>query len=101
MNPVDAAIAALATVVDPEVGESLVDMGLVYAVEPQAAGLLVRLGVTSAACPMRELIEAQARAALAQALPGVAVRVESVLEPAWTPARMSAAARQRLGWDGA
>jgi metal-sulfur cluster biosynthetic enzyme len=34
------------------------------------------------------------------ALPGREVRVDVAEDVAWSPGRMSAAARQRLGWDG-
>lgn len=98
---VDAAWAALAEVVDPETGTGIVDLGLVHAVEEVPGGSLrVRLTMTSAACPMAEMIVDDAHDALAGALPaGTAVEVQLVWEPPWTPARMSPSARAALGWE--
>ncbi|MBI5720557.1 MAG: metal-sulfur cluster assembly factor [Burkholderiales bacterium] len=99
---------ALRTVVDPEVGMNIVDLGLVYGVEIGAAGagpgsitavVKVSMTMTSAACPMADLIVDQVHEALAAALPrACAVEVEMVWEPPWTPERMSGLAREQFGW---
>ncbi len=96
---VDAAWAALREVIDPETGTGIVDLGLVYGVEQAGGGLQVRLTMTSAACPMAEMIVDDAHDALIAALPAATpIDVQLVWEPPWTPERMSAAARADLGW---
>lgn len=93
-------VAALADVVDPEMSLDIVALGLVYAVAADDREVLVTMTMTSAACPVAELIVADIEERLAECLPGdVAVRVAIVWEPPWTPERMSARARSAMGWD--
>lgn len=90
---------ALREVVDPEIGLSIVDLGLVYGVGAGAGWCDVQLTMTSAACPLGDLIVADATAALAAVLPArTQIDVALVWDPPWTPERMSAGARQRMGW---
>ncbi|HSN31640.1 MAG TPA: metal-sulfur cluster assembly factor, partial [Ideonella sp.] len=80
---------ALRTVADPEVGESLVDLGLVYRVEARPGAVEVDITMTSPACPMAESIVEDAQAAIRRACPEAAeVKVEVVYDPPWTPERM-------------
>jgi metal-sulfur cluster biosynthetic enzyme len=92
---------ALRQVVDPEAGMNIVDLGLVYDVASGDDGVVVQMTMTSAACPMTEMIVDEAVAALEQALPrGTAVQVTLVWDPPWTPERMSEVARGHFGWQG-
>jgi metal-sulfur cluster biosynthetic enzyme len=91
--------AALRAVVDPEIGLSILDVGLVYAVELEGADCRVQMTMTSAACPLGDLIVAEVEDALAAVLPpGVAIDVALVWEPPWTPDRMSDGARRAMRW---
>jgi metal-sulfur cluster biosynthetic enzyme len=91
--------AALRQVVDPEIGMSILDVGLVYGVDLTAAHCLVQLTMTSAACPLGDMIVAEVEEALAAVLqPGVAIDVALVFDPPWTPDRMSDRARQMMRW---
>ncbi len=92
-------LAALATVLDPEVGIDIVNLGLVEDIVFTDSSITVSLIMTSAACPMHGHLATQAK----QALSGVAgpdreVDVAIVDTPTWTPERMSDEARQKLGW---
>ena len=92
---------ALRTVDDPEVGMNVVDLGLVYRIDIAPDLVRVEMTMTSAACPMGDMITGNARRAVSAALPeGVAVDVVLVWEPPWTPDRMSESARQTFGWPG-
>ena len=94
-----AIVDALREVVDPEIGISIVDIGLVYAVDVAPGRCDVQMTMTSAACPLGDLIVADVQAALAAVLPGgAAIEVALVWEPPWTPDRMSDGARHRMGW---
>lgn len=89
---------ALRVVIDPEIGLSVVELGLVYGVEVRGAAVAVRLTMTSAACPLGDLIVEDALAAIRERCPGAhPVDVQLVWEPPWTPDRMSAHARQMFG----
>lgn len=91
--------SALRQVVDPEVALSIVDMGLVYGVRVEGQQVQVRMTMTSAACPVGDVIGADVEAELGAVLPpGHEVEIEWVWEPAWTPERMSPRARSFMGW---
>lgn len=92
---------ALAQVLDPESGIGIVDMGFVRSLEPLPGGWRVRLTLTSAACPMTELIVDEITDALLALQPGAEVDVQLEWEPPWDPAQMSAKARAELGWPEA
>jgi metal-sulfur cluster biosynthetic enzyme len=92
--------AALRRVVDPEVALTIVDVGLVYGVSiDDGGGARVRLTMTSAACPVADVIVDDVAAELERVLPpGMPVDVDLVWEPPWTPAMMSERARRFMGW---
>ena len=90
---------ALRGVDDPEAGMNIVELGLVYAIEVQPGAVHVDLTMTTAACPMADMIVEQARAAIsAIAPPGTSVAVALVWDPPWTPDKMSGMAREFFGW---
>ena len=92
-------LAALHRVVDPEVAMTIVDVGLVYGVTVAADRLHVLLTMTSAACPVTDVIVDDVGAELDKVAPaGMAVDIELVWEPAWTAERMSARAKAFMGW---
>ena len=91
--------AALRRVVDPEVAMNIVDVGLVYGVRVQDGDVNVNLTMTSPACPVADVIVEDVESELDKALPpGLRIRVRVVWEPPWSPDRMSASARQFMGW---
>ncbi len=90
---------ALRTVVDPEVGENLVDLGLVYRVECTPEAVAVDITMTTPACPATGSIAEEAELAIRNACPEAReVTVAVVFDPPWTPERMSEEARRRFGW---
>lgn len=94
-----AVVKALRRVVDPEVALSIVDVGLVYGVRVTGAACHVRLTMTSAACPVTDVILEEAGVELERAVPALPrIEIELVWEPPWTPERMSPSARKFMGW---
>ena len=90
---------ALETVVDPEVAMNIVDVGLVYGVTVADGRVDVRVTMTSAACPVTDIIIGDVEDALDRALPpDLKIHVELVWEPPWTPERMSSKAQRFMGW---
>jgi metal-sulfur cluster biosynthetic enzyme len=90
---------ALRTVVDPEVGVNIVDLGLVYSVELTDAEVKIELTMTSPACPLGEVIIEEVKSALHAVLSdAVQVSIELVWSPPWEPSMMSDKARENLGW---
>lgn len=92
-------IDALRRVVDPEVAMNIVDVGLIYGVEISAGTLHAQVTMTSAACPVADLIIEEVEAELDRALPpDLLIQVNLVWEPPWTADRMSASAKRFMGW---
>jgi metal-sulfur cluster biosynthetic enzyme len=95
----DAAREALRQVDDPEAGMNIVDLGLVYSVEVGAASVKVEMTMTTAACPMAQMLTEQARSVLVGIVPeGTAVEVRLVWDPPWTPDKMTGIAKEHFGW---
>lgn len=77
----DVVLAALASVEDPELPLSVVDLGLVRRLDITRGAITVGMTWTSLACPCTEIIREDVEAAL-RAVEGVRqVRVDEVLEP--------------------
>ncbi len=96
---------AMRDVVDPELGINVVDLGLVYGVnvEEGDAGkvALIDMTLTSAACPLTDVIEDQSRTALVGAGLVNEIKINWVWNPPWGPGqdhrgRPRTAARARL-----
>ena len=78
----DDVIEAMKDVVDPELGINVVDLGLVYGVSVDDGNVAtVNMTLTSAACPLTDVIEDQTRAALS------AVVTDFAINRVWMPPR--------------
>lgn len=92
-------LTALHRVVDPEVAMTIVDVGLVYGVTVTAERMHVLLTMTSAACPVIDVIVDDVGAELDKVAPNdMSVDVEIVWEPPWTSDRLSDRAKAFMGW---
>lgn len=91
---------ALRDVVDPELGINVVDLGLVYDIRvEQDNTATVDMTLTSAACPLTDVIEDQARAALTTGPGGGLVndfRINWVWMPPWGPEKITEEGREQL-----
>ena len=88
-------LEALRDVVDPELGINVVDLGLVYGVDVDAERVAtIDMTLTSAACPLTDVIEDQAR----DALDGVVAdfRINWVWLPPWGPDKITEDGREQL-----
>lgn len=87
---------ALRDVPDPELGISLVDMGMIVDAHREGPRAIVRLTYTAMGCPGAEMIESDVRERLLRA-PGVeAVEIDVVWDPVWTTARLTGDGRDAL-----
>lgn len=95
--PIEEALrSALRAVLDPEIGLSIVDLGLVYGIEKSDGRVDVEMTLTSLGCPLTELIHQQVTLVLTR-LPGVEeVGVEFVFTPPWSTEMISDEARDEL-----
>jgi metal-sulfur cluster biosynthetic enzyme len=91
---------ALKDVVDPELGINVVDLGLIYGLNLEDDGsLTIDMTLTSAACPLTDVIEDQARAALTQGPGGGLcsdIRINWVWMPPWGPDKITDDGREQL-----
>lgn len=91
---------ALQSVIDPEIGENLIDLGLVYGIHIHDRIATVTFTMTSYACPMSEMVIDSIEEAVKKALSaGMELDLHLVWEPTWDPAMICEQAKQRLGWD--
>ncbi|MDE2229637.1 MAG: metal-sulfur cluster assembly factor [Alphaproteobacteria bacterium] len=88
---------ALKSVIDPELGYNIVDIGLVYEVDVKDGYARIVLTTTTPGCPATDYIR-QAVETCAAAVPGIgAVDVTMTWQPPWTPDRMSEEAKAHFG----
>ncbi len=80
----------LKSIVDPELGVNIVDLGLIYGVDIKDEGkVVVRMTLTSPACPLGAVIQGQVHQALVK-LPWVKEpEVQLVWSPRWDPRSMA------------
>ena len=95
-----AVISALKTVFDPEIPLNIYELGLIYNLDVDDAGLVdIRMTLTSPACPVAGSLVAQVEEKAKGAEGVTGAEVELVWDPPWTPARMSDAAKLQLNMD--
>ncbi len=89
--------AALKLVLDPELGISIVDLGLIYKVEVVGQRAMIEMTMTSPGCPLSVSIVDEVRLAVLKENPELSgVQVDVVWEPPWTPERLSDDAKKIL-----
>lgn len=92
----------LKQVIDPELFVNIVDLGLIYVVdilrnEDGTHNVAVEMTMTSPMCPAGPQLVADSRKAI-ESMNGVAaVDIKVVMDPPWTPEKMTEDARDQLG----
>ncbi|HEY7833612.1 MAG TPA: metal-sulfur cluster assembly factor [Ktedonobacterales bacterium] len=91
---------ALHTVLDPELGVNVVDLGLVYDVQVREDGYItVTMTLTTPGCPMHESLGHGVARALGK-VPGVTGGdLQLVWSPPWDPSMMTPEGKAALGWS--
>ncbi len=91
---------ALREVYDPELGLDVVSLGLVYDVRVEDDRVVIEMTLTTPGCPVSESLPQQALAAAGDALAGsgLAVDLQVVWEPPWTPDMLEPEAAAMLGF---
>ena len=98
----DAVREQLKKVIDPELFVNIIDLGLVYVVNIDAsddkpANVTIEMTMTSPACPAGPQLIGQSKQVVSQ-MDGVGeVEVKIVMDPPWTPDRMTEDAKDQLG----
>lgn len=92
--PDEEILEALRDVVDPELGINVVDLGLIYGVDLSDGVVTIDMTLTSAACPLTDVIEDQAHSALEGMVD--AVKINWVWMPPWGPDKITDEGREQL-----
>ena len=91
----DQVLEALKEVIDPEIGVNIVDLGLIYDLKQAEDGsLLIHMTLTSAGCPLTDVIEEQTGLALENVVD--AFRINWVWMPPWGPERITEDGREQM-----
>ncbi|WP_018656539.1 metal-sulfur cluster assembly factor [Actinomadura flavalba] len=93
-SPEEEILEALKDVVDPELGINVVDLGLVYGVNLADDTATLDMTLTSAACPLTDVIEDQAHSALTDLVKDV--KINWVWLPPWGPDKITDEGRDQL-----
>ena len=94
-------VDALRSVIDPELGHNIVDLGLVYASTVADGASRIVMTATTPGCPAIGFLK-DAAANCASRVPGVrSVDIVMTFDPPWTPSMMAASAKASLGFANA
>jgi len=94
----EAMTEALRTVIDPELGVSIVDLGLVYDSDVVDGVAQILITTTTPACPLGPYLTDGIRWALLKIDGVLDVAVEVTYDPLWSPDLMTDFAKAQLGW---
>jgi metal-sulfur cluster biosynthetic enzyme len=92
---IDDVTEAMKDVIDPELGINVIDLGLVYDMQVDPNNIVVLdMTLTSAACPLQDVIEDQTRSVLQDL--AADVKINWVWMPPWGPNRITDDGREQL-----
>ncbi|HLU23955.1 MAG TPA: metal-sulfur cluster assembly factor [Bacillaceae bacterium] len=98
MDMVEQIKEMLELVYDPELGISIVELGLVYDVQYHDGKTYIKMTLTTPGCPMHDTIVGGVRFILKDRLNLEDVDIDVVWEPQWSPAMISEQGKQILGF---
>ncbi len=93
------ALQGLYNVFDPEIGQNIVDLGLVYELyfDEENKSVQCTMTLTSQFCPMGEAITTDTHNSLTGSFPEWDAQITLTFEPPWSPAKISPAGKEYLG----
>lgn len=91
-------LETLKTVIDPELGINIVDLGLIYNLEFGENSVGVTMTLTTPGCPMHNTMPGWVRESLMSISTDLEIEVNLVWQPPWTPDVMSDNAKKQLGF---
>lgn len=87
----------LRTVIDPELGISIVELGLIYDVKVYKSKARILMTLTTIGCPLFSIIESQIKEAILKVADIDTVAIKLTFDPPWSMEKMSENARAELG----
>ena len=88
----------LDTIPDPEIGISILQLGLIYGIEVIGGNVRIIMTLTSIGCPLFDQIAGPIREELGKLRGVKKVEIDLTFEPPWTPDTMSKEAKLQLGF---
>ena len=95
----DRVTSSLESVIDPELGISVVDLGLIYDIQIEPGKISIDMTLTTPGCPLAAMIASEVEERLRQTFEGTQIEVNLVWDPPWTPDRLSKSAKRQLGYN--
>jgi len=95
----ESVLKALETVVDPELGIDVVNLGFIYDVKVEGEHVDVAMTLTMRGCPLHSTLKQQAENAVVQLAGAKSAEVRIVYDPPWNPNMMSQMAKDKLGFS--
>jgi len=89
----------LKLVLDPELGISIWDLGLIYEIVVNKNVCTITMTLTTIGCPLFAQIQKEIEDRVMEITEIDEVKIDLVFDPPWTPDKMSAESRIRLGLD--
>ncbi len=89
-------LKALKSVIDPEIGINIVDLGLIYDVKIDKENVTVVMTLTTPGCPMGFMFDREVVKTVKKIKGVKKVTVDLTFEPPWTPEKMSKEAKTKL-----
>lgn len=90
-------LETLKSVIDPEIGINIVDLGLIYNISISDETIEIDMTLTTPGCPMHGSIQDWVKRTLELSFPDKKTVVNLVWDPIWTPEKMSEEAKKQLG----
>ena len=87
---------AVRGVKDPEIGQSLVDLGMIYDAKVEGKKARITMTLTTPACPLAGFIFSEVKKAAEEA--GYIPEIDLTFDPPWTPERISPELKKKLGF---
>ena len=95
----ESVLQALESVLDPEIGIDIVNLGFIYDVKINGEKVDVAMTLTMRGCPMHSTLKDQAEQAIIQKAGAKSAEVRIVYDPPWNPNMMSQTAKEKLGFS--
>jgi len=92
-------IEALKTIYDPEIPVNIYDLGLIYHIIIKENDVHIIMTLTTATCPAAAFMPEEVKTVLLETGKINNATVEVVYQPKWTRERMSAEAKDQLGFN--
>jgi metal-sulfur cluster biosynthetic enzyme len=89
---------ALRIVIDPELGENIVDLGFIYDISVGSGDVHITMTATTRGCPATDFLKEAVESSAARIAGVESVDVTMTFEPPWTPSRIEPAIRASLGF---